>query len=72
MKIGKLVWDKEDGVARVVFSKKFHFDLYGYEQLDVIEDIQKQLEGWKKSIAYDEAMEDVEIAAREDELAQIG
>jgi|10_taG_2_1085330.scaffolds.fasta_scaffold189017_1 hypothetical protein len=39
MKIGKLVWDKEHGRARVELSKKFHSDMYGHDQLDAIKDI---------------------------------
>ena len=57
MKIGKLIYDDESGEARVKFNKKFVYDMYGYEQLDVIKDLQKCLDGWYKSILEDEMME---------------
>ena len=73
MKLGKLIYDNESGEARVKFNKKFHFDLYGYEQLDVIKDLQECLDGWYKSILEDEMMEGDEIAcSQDDEDAEYG
>ena len=73
MKIGKLIYDDESGEARVKFNKKFVYDMYGYEQLDLIKDLQECLDGWYKSILEDEMMEGDEIAcSQDDEDAEYG
>ena len=70
MKIGKLIYDDESGEARVKFNKKFVYDMYGYEQLDLIKDLQNDLNEWYETIMESELMEGDEIAARayEDDL----
>ena len=70
MKIGKLIWDDELGEARIRFNKKFINNFYGYEQLDVIKDLQGDLDEWYETIMESEIMEGDEIAARayEDDL----
>lgn len=55
MKIGKLVWDEEHGRARVELSKKFHRDMYGYDQLDAIKDIRILLDD-----LYNDLLEDID------------
>ena len=64
MKIGKLIYDDESGEARVKFNKKFVYDMYGYEQLDLIKDLQKDLNEWYETIIESEMMEGDEIASR--------
>ena len=70
MKIGKLIYSEESGEARVKFNKKFVYDMYGYEQLDLIKDLQNDLNEWYETIMESELMEGDEIAARayEDDL----
>ena len=65
MKIGKLIYSEESGEARVKFNKKFVYDMYGYEQLDLIKDLQKDLDEWYETIIESEMMEGDEIASRE-------
>ena len=64
MKIGKLIYSEESGEARVKFNKKFVYDMYGYEQLDLIKDLQKDLNEWYETIIESEMMEGDEIASR--------
>lgn len=66
MKIGKLIYDDESGEARVKFNKKFIYDMYGYEQLDLIKDLQKDLNEWYETIIESEMMEGDEIACSQD------
>ena len=70
MKIGKLIYSDESGEARIRFNKKFINNFYGYEQLDVIKDLQNDLNEWYETIMESELMEGDEIAARayEDDL----
>ena len=70
MKLGKLIYDDESGEARVKFNKKFINNFYGYEQLDVINDLRADLDEWYETIMESEVMQGDEIAARayEDEL----
>ena len=64
MKLGKLIYDDESGEARIRFNKKFINNFYGYEQLDVIKDLQNDLNEWYETIMESEIMEGDEIAAR--------
>ena len=64
MKIGKLIYSEESGEARVKFNKKFVYDMYGYEQLDLIKDLQKDLNDWYETIIESEMMQGDEIADR--------
>ena len=70
MKLGKLIYNDESGEARIRFNKKFINNFYGYEQLDVIKDLQADLNEWYETIMESEVMQGDEIAARayEDEL----
>lgn len=70
MKLGKLIYNDESGEARIRFNKKFINNFYGYEQLDVIKDLQNDLNEWYETIMESEVMQGDEIAARayEDEL----
>ena len=70
MKIGKLIYSDESGEARIRFNKKFINNFYGYEQLDLIKDLQNDLNEWYETIMESELMEGDEIAARayEDDL----
>ena len=73
MKIGKLIYSEESGEARVKFNKKFVYDMYGYEQLDLIKDLQKDLNDWYETIIESEMMEGDEIAcSQDDEDAEYG
>ena len=73
MKIGKLIYDDESGEARVKFNKKFVYDMYGYEQLDLIKDLQKDLNEWYETIIESEMMQGDEIAcSQDDEDAEYG
>ena len=67
MKIGKLIYSEESGEARVKFNKKFVYDMYGYEQLDLIKDLQKDLNEWYETIIESEMMEGDEIACSQDD-----
>ena len=67
MKIGKLIYSEESGEARVKFNKKFVYDMYGYEQLDLIKDLQKDLNEWYETIIESEIMEGDEIACSQDD-----
>ena len=64
MKLGKLIYDDESGEARIRFNKKFINNFYGYEQLDVIKDLQNDLNEWYETIMESEVMQGDEIAAR--------
>ena len=64
MKIGKLIYDDESGQARIKFNTKFINNFYGYEQLDLIKDLQNDLNEWYETIMESELMEGDEIAAR--------
>ena len=70
MKLGKLIYDDESGEARIRFNKKFINNFYGYEQLDVINDLRADLDEWYETIMESEVMQGDEIASRayEDEL----
>ena len=70
MKIGKLIYSDETGQARIKFNRKFINNFYGYEQLDLIKDLQNDLNEWYETIMESELMEGDEIAARayEDDL----
>ena len=70
MKIGKLIYSDETGQARIKFNTKFINNFYGYEQLDLIKDLQNDLNEWYETIMESELMEGDEIAARayEDDL----
>ena len=70
MKLGKLIYDDESGEARIRFNKKFINNFYGYEQLDVIKDLQNDLNEWYETIMESEVMQGDEIASRayEDDL----
>ena len=70
MKIGKLIYSDESGQARIKFNTKFINNFYGYEQLDLIKDLQNDLNEWYETIMESELMEGDEIAARayEDDL----
>ena len=70
MKIGKLIYSDESGEARIRFNKKFINNFYGYEQLDLIKDLQNDLNEWYETIMESELMEGDEIAVRayEDDL----
>ena len=70
MKLGKLIYSDESGEARIRFNKKFINNFYGYEQLDVIKDLQNDLNEWYETIMESEVMQGDEIAARayEDDL----
>lgn len=70
MKLGKLIYNDESGEARIRFNKKFINNFYGYEQLDVIKDLQNDLNEWYETIMESEVMQGDEIAARayEDDL----
>lgn len=73
MKIGKLIYDDESGEARVKFNKKFVYDMYGYEQLDLIKDLQSDLNEWYETIIESEMMQGDEIAcSQDDEDAEYG
>ena len=65
MKLGKLIYSDESGEARIRFNKKFINNFYGYEQLDVIRDLQADLNEWYETIMESEVMQGDEIAARE-------
>ena len=67
MKIGKLIYSEESGEARVKFNKKFVYDMYGYEQLDLIKDLQKDLNDWYETIIESEMMQGDEIACSQDD-----
>ncbi len=64
MKIGKLIYNDESGEARIRFNKKFINNFYGYEQLDVIKDLQNDLNEWYETIMESEVMQGDEIASR--------
>ena len=64
MKLGKLIYNDESGEARIRFNKKFINNFYGYEQLDVIKDLQNDLNEWYETIMESEVMQGDEIAAR--------
>ena len=64
MKIGKLIYSDESGEARIRFNKKFINNFYGYEQLDVINDLRADLDEWYETIMESEVMQGDEIAAR--------
>ena len=64
MKIGKLIYNDESGEARIRFNKKFINNFYGYEQLDVINDLRADLDEWYETIMESEVMQGDEIAAR--------
>ena len=64
MKVGKLIYDDETGQARIKFNTKFINNFYGYEQLDLIKDLQNDLNEWYETIMESELMEGDEIAAR--------
>ena len=70
MKIGKLIYSDETGQARIKFNTKFINNFYGYEQLDLIKDLQNDLNEWYETIMESEIMEGDEIAVRayEDDL----
>ena len=70
MKIGKLIYSDETGQARIKFNTKFINNFYGYEQLDLIKDLQNDLNEWYETIMESELMEGEEIAVRayEDDL----
>ena len=70
MKVGKVIYDELTGEARIRFNRKFVNNFYGYEQLDMLKDLQKDLNDWYETIMESEIMEGDEIAARayEDEL----
>ena len=70
MKLGKLIYNDESGEARIRFNKKFINNFYGYEQLDVIKDLQNDLNEWYETIMESEVMQGDEIADRayEDDL----
>ena len=70
MKIGKLIYSDETGQARIKFNTKFINNFYGYEQLDLIKDLQNDLNEWYETIMESELMEGDEIAVRayEDDL----
>ena len=67
MKIGKLIYNELTGEARVKFNKKFVYDMYGYEQLDLIKDLQKDLNDWYETIVESEMMQGDEIACSQDD-----
>ena len=64
MKVGKLIYDDESGQARIKFNTKFINNFYGYEQLDLIKDLQNDLNEWYETIMESEIMEGDEIADR--------
>ena len=64
MKVGKLIYNDETGQARIKFNTKFINNFYGYEQLDLIKDLQNDLNEWYETIMESELMEGDEIAAR--------
>tara|TARA_B100001939_G_C16803480_1_gene556702 strand:- start:446 stop:691 length:246 start_codon:yes stop_codon:yes gene_type:complete len=64
MKLGKLIYNDESGEARIRFNKKFINNFYGYEQLDVIKDLQNDLNEWYETIMESEVMQGDEIASR--------
>ena len=64
MKIGKLIYDDESGQARIKFNTKFINNFYGYEQLDLIKDLQNDLNEWYETIMESEVMQGDEIADR--------
>ena len=70
MKIGKLIYSDETGQARIKFNTKFINNFYGYEQLELIKDLQNDLNEWYETIMESELMEGDEIAVRayEDDL----
>ena len=70
MKLGKLIYNDESGEARIRFNKKFINNFYGYEQLDVINDLRADLDEWYETIMESEVMQGDEITARayEDDL----
>ena len=77
MKLGKLIYSDESGEARIRFNKKFINNFYGYEQLDVINDLRADLDEWYETIMESEVMQGDEIAARAyedvlDEAAEYG
>lgn len=74
MKIGKLIYSDESGEARIRFNKKFINNFYGYEQLDVINDLRADLDEWYETIIESEMMQGDEIADRacDDEDAEYG
>ena len=72
MKVGKLIYDDESGQARIKFNTKFINNFYGYEQLDLIKDLQNDLNEWYETIMESEVMQGDEIADRacEDDLEE--
>ena len=64
MKLGKLIYSDESGEARIRFNKKFINNFYGYEQLDIIKDLQNDLNEWYETIMESEVMQGDEIASR--------
>mgnify|MGYP001214033944 CR=1 FL=1 len=64
MKVGKLIYDDESGQARIKFNTKFINNFYGYEQLDLIKDLQNDLNEWYETIMESEVMQGDEIADR--------
>ena len=64
MKIGKLVYSELTGEARIKFNTKFINNFYGYEQLDIIKDLQNDLNEWYETIMESEVMQGDEIADR--------
>ena len=63
MKIGKVIYDDESGQARIKFNQKFINNFYGYEQLDLIKDLQSDLNDWYETIMESEVMQGDEIAS---------
>ena len=64
MKVGKLIYDDESGQARIKFNTKFINNFYGYEQLDLIQDLKNDLNEWYETIMEGEVMQGDEIADR--------
>ena len=64
MKVGKLIYDDESGQARIKFNTKFNNNFYGYEQLDLIQDLKNDLNEWYETIMEGEVMQGDEIADR--------
>ena len=67
MKVGKLIYDDESGQARIKFNTKFINNFYGYEQLDLIKDLQNDLNEWYETIMESEVMQGDEIACSQDD-----
>ena len=67
MKVGKVIYDELTGEARIRFNRKFVNNFYGYEQLDMIKDLQKDLNDWYETIVESEMMQGDEIACSQDD-----